>query len=113
MSIKMEGLDGIAATKQIIAAFPEAQIMIVTDYDDAELLWGTHIAPLYCGFHARDLTTIDCGCSSFDGLSDKFRAKVKPHLVASRRHLFEGPISYGLGFDRMSHPQRIEQRQLR
>ena len=37
MDIKMDGLDGIAATKQIIEAFPGAQIMIVTDYDDAKL----------------------------------------------------------------------------
>lgn len=37
MDIKMKELDGIAATKQIIEAFPGAQIMIVTDYDDAKL----------------------------------------------------------------------------
>jgi two-component system NarL family response regulator len=36
MDIKMENLDGIAATRQIIAAFPEAQIVIVTDYGDAK-----------------------------------------------------------------------------
>ena len=37
MDIKMPGLDGIAATRQIVAAFPEAQIVIVTDYGDAKL----------------------------------------------------------------------------
>ena len=37
MDIKMERLDGIAATRQIIAAFPEAQIVMVTDYGDAKL----------------------------------------------------------------------------
>jgi NarL family two-component system response regulator LiaR len=37
MDIKMARLDGIAATRQIIAAFPEAQIVIVTDYSDAKL----------------------------------------------------------------------------
>lgn len=37
MDIKMPGLDGMAATRQITAAFPEAQIVIVTDYGDAKL----------------------------------------------------------------------------
>ena len=33
MDIRMKGLDGISATRQIKASFPEANIMIVTDYD--------------------------------------------------------------------------------
>ena len=37
MDIKMAEMDGIAATRQIIAAFPKAQIVIVTDYGDAKL----------------------------------------------------------------------------
>lgn len=37
MDVEMKGLDGIAATRQIIAAYPKAKIIIVTDYDDAEL----------------------------------------------------------------------------
>ena len=37
MDIEMSDGDGIAATKQITAAFPEAQIIMVTDYDDADL----------------------------------------------------------------------------
>lgn len=37
MDIKMPGLDGVAATRQLIAAFPEAQVVIVTDYPDAKL----------------------------------------------------------------------------
>ena len=37
MDIKMAGLDGIAATRQILAADPRARIVIVTDYDDAHL----------------------------------------------------------------------------
>lgn len=36
MDIKMAELDGIAATRQIVAAFPKAQIVIVTDYGDAK-----------------------------------------------------------------------------
>ena len=37
MDIRMNELDGIAATKQIKAADPAAKIIIVTDYDDAAL----------------------------------------------------------------------------
>jgi DNA-binding NarL/FixJ family response regulator len=37
MDIDMKGLDGITATRQIVSAHPEAKIMIVTDYNDADL----------------------------------------------------------------------------
>ncbi len=37
MDIDMKGLDGITATRQITAAHPEAKIMMVTDYNDADL----------------------------------------------------------------------------
>lgn len=34
MDIEMSGLDGICATQAIIAAFPAAHVIIVTNYDD-------------------------------------------------------------------------------
>jgi CheY-like chemotaxis protein len=37
MDIKMAHTDGIAATRQITTAFPDARVIIVTDYDDMEL----------------------------------------------------------------------------
>ena len=37
MDIKMQEMDGLATTRQIKAAFPEARIVIVTGYDDAKL----------------------------------------------------------------------------
>jgi CheY-like chemotaxis protein len=37
MDIQLSGLNGLAATRQITAAWPQAKIMIVTDYDDDEL----------------------------------------------------------------------------
>ena len=37
MDIEMERVDGLEATREIIAAFPEARILIVTNYDDEEL----------------------------------------------------------------------------
>jgi CheY-like chemotaxis protein len=37
MDIEMRGVDGITATRQIIAAFPGARIIIVTGHSDAPL----------------------------------------------------------------------------
>jgi CheY-like chemotaxis protein len=37
MDIKMESIDGIDATRQIIEVFPTARVIMVTDYDDTEL----------------------------------------------------------------------------
>lgn len=37
MDIAMPRMDGLTATRQLKAAFPEAQVCIVTNYDDAEL----------------------------------------------------------------------------
>ncbi len=37
MDIEMREMDGIAATRHIVAAFPEAKVCIVTNYDDTRL----------------------------------------------------------------------------
>jgi len=37
MDIKMDHTDGIVATREITKAFPDARVVMVTDYDDAEL----------------------------------------------------------------------------
>ena len=37
MDIELPLVDGISATRQIKSAYPEARIMIVTNYDDASL----------------------------------------------------------------------------
>ncbi len=37
MDIEMKSIDGITATRQITAAYPQARIMIVTDYNDDAL----------------------------------------------------------------------------
>jgi CheY-like chemotaxis protein len=37
MDLRMKGMDGLEATGRIIASFPKARIVMVTDYDDAEL----------------------------------------------------------------------------
>jgi CheY-like chemotaxis protein len=37
MDVKMERVDGITATRQIVAEYPDAKIAIVTSYDEPEL----------------------------------------------------------------------------
>ncbi|MEN3334182.1 MAG: hypothetical protein V7641_3547 [Blastocatellia bacterium] len=37
MDIKMKQVDGLAATRQIKAAYPEAKIVIVTNFDDRKM----------------------------------------------------------------------------
>lgn len=37
MDLQMKEMDGLTATRQIMAAFPAARIVIVTDYDDSGL----------------------------------------------------------------------------
>ena len=37
MDIRMPGLDGIAATTRIKGAFPDARVVMVTDYDNSRL----------------------------------------------------------------------------
>ncbi len=37
MDVRMKYLDGISATRQIISSFPDARIIIVTEYDDPAL----------------------------------------------------------------------------
>jgi|SRR5215510_12518825 len=38
MDLKMNGVDGIEATRGITRAFPDARVIIVSQYDDATLL---------------------------------------------------------------------------
>ncbi|MEW6125895.1 MAG: response regulator transcription factor [Acidobacteriota bacterium] len=44
MDIKMAAVGGIQATREIKAAFPEARIIMVTNYDDAELREAARLA---------------------------------------------------------------------
>ena len=37
MDIDLPEVDGITATRRIVAAHPEARVMMVTNYDDADL----------------------------------------------------------------------------
>jgi len=44
MDIRMQKLDGITATREITSAWPEARVMMVTDYDDAKLREAARLA---------------------------------------------------------------------
>ena len=44
MDIKMADMDGIVATRRITDAFPEANILIITDYDDRQLREAARLA---------------------------------------------------------------------
>ena len=53
MDIQMEGVNGIIATRQIKAADPTARIIIVTDYDQADLREAAYQAGA-CGYVLKE-----------------------------------------------------------
>ena len=53
MDIKMPQTDGLTATRQIKAAWPEAKIIIVTEYGDAELRAAAQRAGA-CGYVVKE-----------------------------------------------------------
>jgi CheY-like chemotaxis protein len=53
MDISMTPMDGIAATRNIVCMFPEARIVIVTQYDDARLRSAAQQAGA-CGYVVKD-----------------------------------------------------------
>ncbi len=55
MDIKMREMDGLAATRQIKAAFPKARIVMVTGYDDARLRKAAQSAGACAYVHKENL----------------------------------------------------------
>ncbi|HJQ26737.1 MAG TPA: response regulator [Blastocatellia bacterium] len=53
MDIKMDGMDGLQATRSIKARFPEAKVVIVSNYDDEDMRQAAHKAGAV-GFVAKD-----------------------------------------------------------
>ena len=53
MDIRMPGRDGITATRQIRAAFPDARIVIVSNYDSDELRAAATTAGA-CGYVVKE-----------------------------------------------------------
>lgn len=40
MDVRMPGMDGLAATREVLAAAPDARVIILTTFDDDEYLYG-------------------------------------------------------------------------
>ena len=53
MDVSMTRMDGITATRHIVQMFPEARIVIVTQYDDARLRSAAQQAGA-CGYVLKD-----------------------------------------------------------
>jgi DNA-binding NarL/FixJ family response regulator len=53
MDIEMKRTNGIAATRQLLAAFPEARVVIVTNYNDEPLREAARWAGA-CGYVLKD-----------------------------------------------------------
>lgn len=53
MDIKLKTVDGLAATRQIMTAFPEARIIVVTSFDDNRLRAAAKNAGA-CGYVNKD-----------------------------------------------------------
>ena len=53
MDIGMKRINGIAATRQLLAAFPEARVVIVTNYDDEPLRQAAREAGA-CGYVLKE-----------------------------------------------------------
>jgi DNA-binding NarL/FixJ family response regulator len=59
MDVQMPGVDGLAATRQIIQFDAAARIVIVTDYDDDELRVAAREAGASAYVLKQDLTALD------------------------------------------------------
>ena len=53
MDIEMPGLDGIRATRQLLTAYPQARVVIVTNYDQPLLRESARSAGA-CGYFCKD-----------------------------------------------------------
>jgi DNA-binding NarL/FixJ family response regulator len=58
MDIRMPGMDGFAATRQIRAMDPEAHVLIVTDYDNPDYHLAAELAGARRYFVKEDLSTL-------------------------------------------------------
>ena len=53
MDLRMKNVDGITATGRITSAFPDARVLIVTDYDDHDLRLASREAGA-CGYVVKE-----------------------------------------------------------
>jgi len=57
MDVRMPGMDGLTATKQLIKAYPDAKVIIVTDYDD-DLVRNAAQEAGACGYALKQNLTV-------------------------------------------------------
>ncbi len=55
MNVRMKRMDGLTATIEIKAAFPEARIIVLTNYDDVRLQQAAKEAGAYAFFSKENL----------------------------------------------------------
>jgi len=58
MDLKIKEADGIQVTRQIKSAFPDAKIVVVTNYDDADLKQAARLAGACEYVNKRDLLSV-------------------------------------------------------
>ncbi|MCM3903204.1 MAG: response regulator transcription factor [Pyrinomonadaceae bacterium] len=60
MDVKMDGMDGLAATRQIKESFPEARIVMVSQWEDAPLRKAARLAGAEAYVGKADLLPLRC-----------------------------------------------------
>lgn len=74
MDLRMPGMDGVAATRQITAAHPSSKVLVLTTFDDDEHLFPA-LAAGACGYLVKDTEPAD--------LLDAIRRTVDGQLLFS------------------------------
>jgi len=81
MDIGLKAVDGITATHKLKAAFPEAKVVILTDYDDAMLRQAAHQAGACAYVLKEDLFKVR---EIINATSDKFSAEREARKLENR-----------------------------
>jgi DNA-binding NarL/FixJ family response regulator len=94
MDLRMPGVDGITATKRILAAHPSSRIVVLTTFDDDQHLYPA-LAAGACGFLVKDAAPAELldGVRRAAGGDNPFSAAVLRRLVeqAVRAHGDQNP----------------------